>query len=198
MKICVVVIALQLAINLSAGVFPDVGYQPPQAWDGAKFILSQDFPQTQPAPETHPWATIDFRTAPEAYLNAILAYCLEGNLEVDFVGQNNPIRKWYHAPWLHYGNNGREFVKGLTRERSSRPFELSPLQTATYRNFAVGLYNAPGGWTIGKVWKDPVAPNTENVLFPEDTVTFKLLFTTAPESIGTYLVGAPEWVADID
>jgi hypothetical protein len=182
----------------TAGTFPDYGYQPPADWDMAKFTLRQDYPQTKPPTENYPWLTIDFKTQPEAYLQAVLKYSFEGNVDVDFVPQNNSIRKWYHAPWLHYGNNGREFVHGLTRERSSRPFELSPTQTQTYRNFAVGLYNDQGGYTIGQVWHNPTAPNVMDVQFPEGTVSFKLLFTTAPATLAPFLAGAPEWIADID
>ncbi len=38
----------------------------------------------------------------------------------------------------------------------------------------------------------------DGVAFPEGTVSFKLLFTTAPASAVPYLAGAPEWFADID
>ena len=37
---------------------------------------------------------------PAAYMQAIIDYCYEGNLEVEFRGQDNATRKWYHAPWL--------------------------------------------------------------------------------------------------
>ena len=198
MKIQAASALLVLASSSIAGTYPDVGYDPPTGWDLPKFTLSQDYPQTKPASDTSPWATIDFKTQPEAYLQAVIKYCYEGNLEVDFVAQNNSKRKWYHAPWLHYGANGREFVRGLTKERSSRPFELSSTQSQTYRNFAVGFYNDQGGYTIGQVWRDPAKPNITAVNFPEGTVTFKLLFTTAPETIGPFLQGSPEWVADID
>ena len=127
-----------------------------------------------------------------------MSYGYDGNLEVDFEVQKNAKRGWFHAPWLHYGANGREFVRGLTRERSSRPFELAPTQTQQYRNYAVGFYDDRGGYTTGQVWKNPTKPDPKLATFPEGTVTFKLLFTTAPASEVPFLAGSPEWAADID
>jgi len=181
-----------------AETFPDYGYTPPPDWSAETFQLSQQYPKVVPQSSSFPWQKIDFQKEPEKYLLAVLDYCFEGNLQNDFVVQKNTTRLWYHAPWLHYGTNGRDFVKGLTRERSSRPFELSPKQSQQFRNYAVGFYNDLGGFTIGQVWNDPQKPDVSHVAFPEGTVSFKLLFTTAPESIADFLEGAPEWTADID
>jgi len=181
-----------------AQTFPDYGYAPPSDWSDATFELSQQYPKTLPVVSDFSWQKIDFQKEPEKYLLAVINYCYEGNLQVDFKVQDNAIRKWYHAPWLHYGQNGRDFLKGLTRERSSRPFELSPLQSQQYRNFAVGFYNDLGGFTIGQVWSDPKNPDAGKAVFPEGTVSFKLLFTTAPESIADFLKDSPVWVADVD
>ncbi len=178
--------------------FPDVGYSPPAAWSEKKFELSQDYPAQPPSPALMPWSKIDFEKSPREYLLSVLEYCYEGSLEKDFRVQDNSIRKWYHAPWLHWGRNGREFVHGLTRERSSRPFELAPAQAKTYRNYAVGFYNDYGGYTLGQVWKDPDKPSLEAAVFGTNTVSYKLLFTTAPVSEVPFLEGSPEWVADID
>jgi hypothetical protein len=183
---------------VNAQQFPDYGYQPPTDWEGATFSLSQSYPTVLPAKSELPWESIDFQKEPEKYLWAVLNYGYEGNLEVDFEVQKNPKRNWFHAPWLHYGPNAREFVRGLTRERSSRPFEIAATQTQQYRNYAVGFYDALGGYTIGQVWKNPINPDSRLAKFPEGTVTFKLLFSTAPSSQVPFLEGAPEWVADID
>lgn len=187
-----------IARSTEAGTFPDVGYLAPAGWTGPRFELSQDYPAMPPAPEVLPWKAIDFKTHPVDYMNAVIEYCYDGNLTVDFVSQNNAARKWYHAPWLHWGTNGREFVHGLTRERTSRRFELAATQNSQYRNVAVGFYNPAGGFIIGQVWKDPDAPNTAAVRFPEGTVSFKLLFTAAPVAKVPFLNGSPEWVADIN
>ncbi len=180
------------------GPFPDFGYAPPDDWDGDKFSLSQSYPADVPPAAAKPWEAIDFKRDPKGYLGAILDYCFEGNVEAGFRPELNTARKWFHAPWLHFGGNGREFVRGLTKERNSRAFELSPMQSSSYRNFAVGLYDELGGYTIGRVWRDPQHPDAQAAKFPEGTVTFKLLFTTAPVSVVPFLEGAPAWFADID
>jgi hypothetical protein len=180
-----------------AGTFPDFAYSPPSGWTGNVFQLSQNYPTALPAAESVPWKSIDFKTRPQAYLEAVIGYCFEGNIPVEFVGQNNSTRNWYHAPWLHYGNNGREFVRGLTRERTSRRFELAATQDMQFANFAVGFYNPRGAFTIGQVWQNPAAPDPSLAQFPEDTVSFKLLFTTATDAKVPYLAGSPEWAADI-
>src|SRR5437762_2072354 len=97
--------------------FPDAHEGPPTGWTGPVFKLSQDYPTTLPSAETLPWKLIDYKTNPADYLMAVLQYCYEGNIEVDWVGQNNTVRKWYHAPWLHKDSTkGREFIHGMTRE----------------------------------------------------------------------------------
>jgi hypothetical protein len=109
--------------------FQDARNPPPAGWSGPVFKLKQDYPQTRPALGARPWMQFDFRTQPNQYMQAVLGYVLEGNKEADFVVQNNNVRGWYHAPWMHTGPAGREFIRGLTRERSSRPRELSACTT---------------------------------------------------------------------
>jgi hypothetical protein len=167
--------------------FPDAAMPPTPGWTGPVFRLSQDYPATAPAPEIYPWSTIDLRTHPLDYARAVLRYGLEGN----------KVRKWYHAPWLHYGRNGREFIHGLTHERVSEPGELGPAQTARAQNWAVGFYNVPGGYVVGQVWKDPTAPNPTAARFPNGTVSLKLLFTHASVDQAPYLRNAKEWDAYI-
>lgn len=204
MKKAHLVLFLSLGYSLAvAGVFPDCSYTPPPGWNPAGgdpvFVLSQDYPTTDPSSSlTQPWKAIDFHQQPAAYMQAVIDYCYEGNLEVQFRGQDNITRKWYHAPWLHVGRNPREFTHGLTGERLSRPLELAATQTSTPHNFAVGLYNAAGGYTIGRVWADPNHPDASKAVFPEGTVAFKLLFTQATKDQVPYLDGAPEWIADTE
>lgn len=107
--------------------------QVPSTWKGKKFELSKQYP-TSVADEPQPWKKIDFKKQPLEYINAVKKYVLEGNLESDWVFKNNKVRKWYHAPAMIWGQNGREFINGLTRERSSRPGELHPNQTSSCQN----------------------------------------------------------------
>jgi hypothetical protein len=90
----------------------------------------------------------------------------------------------------------------MTKERPSKinngvP-ELGPAQTNEHDNWAVGFYNARGAYTIGQVWKDPVHPDPSKSKFPSNTVTCKLLFSTAPLTEVPFLEGSLEWEGDIN
>jgi hypothetical protein len=160
------------------------------SWAGPTFEASQDYPASPPAAEAWPWLAVRVEADPEAYLRKVLAYLLEGNEEVDWRVRDNAVRKWFHAPWMTFNRNGREPIRGLTKERSSEVGELDPKQSTRVRNWAVAVYNAPGGYTLGRVWRDPRKPNTWRVEFPVGTVAAKLLFTEAdPEKCD--LVNSP-------
>ena len=192
-----------LSMSVLKAAFPDARNAPPAGWSGPVFKLSQSYPATLPTLEPitrRPWTQLDFRDPQQApkYLKTVLDYCLAGNTANGFadIGQNS-VRKWYHASWLHSGDSGREFIRGLTKERPSKPTELGPLHTNEHDNWAVGFYNARGGFTIGQVWKDPAKPNPAKAKFPSHTVSCKLLFTT-PLSEAPFLQGTLEWEADIN
>lgn len=184
--------------NETSTKFPSYHPNFPPPDDAPKiFKLSQNYPDTY-VKENYPWLTIDFKAKPTEYMNAVLRYCLEGNIETNFNGEDNPIRKWYHAPWLHYGSNGREYINGLTRERGTPKFEIHRNQNVELENWAVGLYNAPGGYALGKVWQTTDNyPAPEKSTFPEGTATFKLLFTDGPVDKVPFLDGTIEWEANI-
>jgi len=182
-----------LAVAAQAGKFPDAYSEPPKGYSGPVFRLSQDYPTEMPKPSPKPWERFDPVTQPDEYIRAILAYCLEGNLEVDFAGQNNKVRKWYHVPWLHWGLNGRDYMRGLTFELAAPPGKLADTQKSWATNCAVGMYNAEGGYIIGKVWADPDNPRKGNIKFPNGTCVFKLLFTTAPVEELPFLKNSKEW-----
>jgi hypothetical protein len=189
--------ALVLAHSAPAKVFPDAAMDPLPGWTGPVFELRQDYPKVPPKPERYPWKKYDYRTQWKEYMMSVLHYCYQGNLEADWVPQKNRVRRWYHAPWLHWGLNGREFIHGLTRERVSEPQELAPTQTSRFQNWAVGMYNAPGGYTIGRVWRHPAAPDADAARFPDGTVAVKLLFTDASVAEVPFLKGSKEWQAYI-
>lgn len=150
----------------------------PGGWTGPAFELSKDYPAVAPSDPKH-WKAFDFKTQPKEYLQAVLAYALEGNEAVQWKVQDNAVRKWYHAPGLLATGSatnpaaGREFIHGLTRERTSPKQELHPNQTTRLSNWAVGFFNATAAVTIGKVWANPTAPNTTAVKFDDGTVAFK-------------------------
>jgi hypothetical protein len=176
--------------------FPNSAVPLPSGWSGPVFKLSQDYP-TQATSEAYPWLQIDPTTDPTNYMQAVLQYCLAGNVEVDWVVQNNQARHWYHAPWMHWGNHGREPIRGLTFERMSQAGELAQNQTSVFQNWAIGFYNSPGGFTLGRVWLNPLKPDSSAAVFPVGTVSFKLLFTEATPDQVPSLSGSLEWDAFI-
>ncbi len=161
------------------------------------FAISNQYPTSPPAtPPNLPWSGIDYKTEPQKYMAQVLAYVVEGNTSVDWQLQNNTVRSWYHAPWMHAK---REPIHGLTMERGSRVHELGPNQTRRTSNWAVGFYNDLGASTFGKVWKGAIRPTTTQAIFPVGTVTAKLLLTDATDSEAPYLAGNNlKWQADID
>src|SRR5262249_16704059 len=135
-------------------------------------------------------------------LLAVRSYCFEGNPEVDWDVRKNAVRKWYHAPWQHWGRNGREGIRGLTREATAQPGQLAPTQTNKFQTYAVGFYNDLGRYTIGQVWRDPLTPDYKTtdkanpkIQFPVGTVVFKLLFTQASTDQVAFLDPPVEWSA---
>ena len=183
----VAVICVSTTRTTAADPFPDARDTAPQGWTGPIFKLRQDYPEKLPVTEDYPWKRYDFKAQWKEYLQAVLRYCYEGNLDVDWDLSKNTVRNWYHAPWMHWGRSGREFVHGLTHERVSQPGELAQTQTGMFQNWAVGMYNAPGGFILGQVWSDHNNPNPKAARFPDGTVSCKLLFTQATVDQVPYL-----------
>jgi hypothetical protein len=185
-------------------------YPVPQGWKGPVFKIKNDYPTvtTQgipalPLPDmsgnvTAPWLNFDFKTQPLEYAACVLEYCWEGNKSVDFVVQDNTVRSWYHAPWMHASANGREPLKGLTFERSIPPLEFASTQTDALQNWAIGFYNSAGAVTFGAAWADPNKPAwNDNLKFHGGTCVFKLLLTTATDEQVPTMKGSPTWPAVI-
>lgn len=180
---------------VNAQSFPSSNVPVPPGYKGQLFELSQKYPQS-PVTDDQPWLKIDFKKDPVQYLQVVYDYILQGNLEVEWRLQDNAVRKWYHAPWMHYRmqagvDMSREPLSGLTRERDSRPFELGPLQEKIYQNWAIGFYNPPGGYTLGQVWKDHQHPDPYKAVFPSGTVAGKLVMTEADSVQVPFLSGSP-------
>lgn len=186
---------------------------PPFSGDPADdyFHLSQSYPDHYPTSD-YPWldqAIGDLTTDEDAaaYMDRVKRYALEGNTDpaVDWAVQDNPIRTWYHVPWLDASLAGREYQHGLTSELSSLPGVLAPTQLAPVQTWAVGAYNDRGGWSVGQMWCDPDDPRPaalnpngdEPNSFPNGTAVFKLLFTSADTLQVPYLQGTKEWTANI-
>jgi len=193
----------------------DEAFAPPARWclenpNGQIFQLSQNYAEAEEQPsEKLAWKQIartpdELKIKWKEYLLAVLDYAYEGNLETDWVVQRNLKRKWFHAPWMHAGVTGREFMRGLTVERPSCEKELVEGKVCdddklTIENWAVSVYNAPGAFYIGQVWTEMLKrnPNPKNFPasgFPEGTVAVKLLFTQAETQ---FLKRTVVWQADI-
>jgi hypothetical protein len=186
--------------------FPDFGQMPsPSKYQGRIFKLSQDYPNRKPAvePAVRKILAIDFTRDWKAYADAVRDYIYEGNIEADGVAndfylEDNKVRRWYHVPWQHWGPFGREGIHGLTKEGPVNPKVLAPSQTGLWQTYAVGFYNAPGGYMIGRVWADKENPRVDVMQlegFPVGTVVGKVLFTTAPVAEVPFLTNPIEWQA---
>nr|VFJ98483.1 MAG: hypothetical protein BECKH772A_GA0070896_101392 [Candidatus Kentron sp. H]VFJ98602.1 MAG: hypothetical protein BECKH772B_GA0070898_101382 [Candidatus Kentron sp. H]VFK03621.1 MAG: hypothetical protein BECKH772C_GA0070978_101382 [Candidatus Kentron sp. H] len=178
--------------------YPDYSDQVPDDYTGKKFRLSQDYPSSIPSASHRLWENIDFMKDPKEYLRIIRKYIYEGMREADWEVDRNNVRKWYHVPWMHVGENPREFIHGMTRERTSNPGELGPEQTQRIQNWAVGFYNDYGGYTVGQVWKDPADPDPTSARFPIGTVVAKVLFTAATPDQIPAVEGTVQWQANIN
>lgn len=193
------------AADAAHGPFPDFGYKPPATeYSGPLFRLSQNYPQVAPrrlpgffkllpAKRTHDFATW------RRYLMGVRDYCLDGNAAVNWDVQKNHVRHWYHMPWQHYGPNGREGIHGLTKEAPVAKQQLAMTQLSTGQTYAVGIFNAQGGYTIGQVWKNPMDPNLSVTSAPHSflngTVICKALFVTIPPAEVPSLAHPLQWQA---
>lgn len=184
--------------------FPDFAYRPKlKDYKGPLFKLSQDYPPAKVVAEKPDFLSIPFNENDKEqnwlkYLLAVRSYCFEGNEELDELDwdvRNNDVRKWYHAPWQHWGRNGREGIRGLTREADAEPGQLATTQTGKFQTYAIAFYNDVGAYTIGQVWRDHLEPDYRNIRFEVGTVVFKLLFTQAAGDQVPYLDPPVEWTA---
>jgi hypothetical protein len=164
-----------------------------------KWIPSFAFPQSSPpASDPKPWLAIDPFTSPEGYAKAVLAYFMEGQNTSSWRVQNNPVRKWYHMPWMHLGSLGREVIHGLTRERNAAAGTLAPTQHSCTQTWSIGFFNPIGGHQLWKTWNDGTsAPDFSSTAMPEGTVVVKLLFNEASPTEVPYLKRSPTLKANV-
>jgi hypothetical protein len=96
-----------------------------------------------------PWLKVDYEKDPELFAKIIREYCFDGNVDTEFRLNENKIRDWYHAPWMHYRDPNsscteREPINGFTFERATPAKEFAATQKEALQNWAVGFYNATG------------------------------------------------------
>ena len=178
------------------------GGDPSAGYTGRVYKLSQTYPDQLPPMENYPWLKIGFKDGgpvdPRAYLQSLLDYGLEGNVEVDFYVEDNKKRKWYGMPWMDWntevasdwpGTDGREFVHGLTHEFDSSGQTLSTLQKTFVDTWSNGYFNDRAAFGIGQVYCNPDDPYP-GALNPDPaglnnmangSYVIKLLFSTVNE-----------------
>lgn len=227
-------------MKLKGGGYPDFSNMVTQEVYAASykdqpiFSLKADFPTQMPAKIPEFMKRINFKENPKEYLRQAQLYAFEGNLrdfgsksKVDWVPFGNPVRNWFHIPWLHPSqgpngfppNGGTEGFHGLIKEAQVQVQQLSGTQLGTYQVYAITLINENAGYTMGRMWKDPNNPDpcaTDRRCVSKDgkrggfalgTVFAKLLFTDAPGKAGDdpsnptdhvdYLQNNVEWDAYI-
>jgi hypothetical protein len=218
---------------------------PPPGWTGPVFELSRAYPKQDPGAcptSVCPWLAhprVNFNIRPQdpapawnadwaSYTQQVLDYVKEGQSAALDDAESWRVRvggetRWFHMPWMAYNPKvGREFVHGLTNERTASLSDfvggtgslrkgVSPLPLAATRStptafetWAVGVYNPWGAYAIGRSWGEDGRPRTASfgaqltpagLPFPEGTVVAKLLFTTATPEVVPYLEGSPTWRA---
>ncbi|MFI5389939.1 MAG: hypothetical protein ACHQYQ_01160 [Bacteriovoracales bacterium] len=169
----------------------------PKDYKGPVFQISDEFPQEiQSEKDIKNWEKFNPISSPQDYAKNIKEYCLEGQIESNWNGFGNKIRKWYNMPWLHTGNDGREFVWGLTKEPGKiKPF-LFPYGDSA-QVWALTLFNPIAGYTLGEVWKNPSSSKMNNIVFRNGAIIFKLIFTTLTPKELPYLEGTLKISANI-
>jgi hypothetical protein len=191
-------------VVIRAARHPDFGFlpRPDEGYVGRVFELSQNYPTIAPDESQLPkFLEIDFQHQWREYLIAARQYCFNGNItggwvEDDFDASKLNATKWFHMPWQHYGDKGREGIHGLTKEAKIKPKQLAATQMSKGQTYAIAYYNEFGSFKIGEIWKNPVKPaNLKNIRFPKGTVVFKLLFADIPMAEVPSLVPPLEWRA---
>lgn len=187
--------------------FPDFGFMlSPEDYHGRVFRLSDTYPTKEPKIDegVEKILAIDFKTDWKKYMYEVRKYVYEGNASTDYQNsfflEDNKVRSWYHVPWQHWGPQGREGFHGLTQEGPVPQQSLATEQTfGNSHAYAVGFYNAQGGYGIGRVWNEE-EPNYSSFLtegFPEGTVVAKVLFVPLESDEVPYLEDPIAWDAYI-
>lgn len=152
--------------HTSSRFSPPLGYK---AWQ-----IRNDYPRSDatPPPEEKPWLKVDFESdsGAERYCNLVKEYCFKGNTNNKFIVQKNMVvsservafdkltdnprfqdRKWYHPPWLHYGDKGREPINGLAFGGFLDPGYLTKTQNHWVQAWLCSYFNWEGQYheTVG-------------------------------------------------
>ena len=146
----------------------------------------------------YPWKGKEFVVDWKAYIASVLDEVKASGVAINGGRITmNAQAEWWIAPWMDFGRSGRERINGLTAERGPDAGDLSATSPKGYETWAIGWYNRPGAYGLKQVFADPCDPAVPTGWrFPNQTASFKLLFSTASTSVVPYLAGAPEVEAD--
>lgn len=213
-----------LLMGLVCGAAPAAAQSPgfvssllgkPADWQGSAenlFAANYEFPDTPGDVSAEAWLRLDPRKAEDraAYYEAVLAYGLKIYAGDIRSGCTKTTSGWYHVPWMTISlgtspldiangviGSGREPICGLTEERAAPVGFLHAKQTRRVQSWAVGAYNQPGGFLMGRIWRDRSKADLSETQFPNGTFVMKFLFSEAETREVPYLAGAPEWQVNI-
>jgi hypothetical protein len=162
-----------------------------------RFRLRADYNKLSPNPETRPWKGMDISTEAGAqkFAQVVLDYFFDSFIQSqtdpnkNFDAQNIPADKpkWCHMPWLNVGDSGRELIHGLTKERDLEKSAIYPeVATTTEKqgsDWGIGFYNdiacATAFNVFGSSEQPLTTPDFTKSVFPDGSVSVKVLFTTA-------------------
>lgn len=152
-----------------------------------------DLPDAQ-GTSIYAWQGVEFDVSWRDYMAAFLQEIRVSGIHIDNRRlMMNPEAEWWVVPWMDYSRNGRERLNGLTAERGPEAGDLSKNSGKNHQTWAIGWYNRPGAYAVGRVFKDPCNPMIPpDFAFPNQSASFKFLFTTADSNEVSYLEGAPE------
>lgn len=166
--------------------------------DGDTFTLVAKYPQELPEKRKMPWDKTDYKKKQSSYMNSVLDYCFEGNLDVDFKAHKNQVRNWFHAPYMDFGYAGREPMKGLVMDRTAFADDFLNNEPGKARNYSITYYNDIAAYTLGQVWCDPNQPDASKASFAEGSVFFSMVFTTADSALFPFLGSPYKWEALVE
>lgn len=196
--VCVALTGASLGANAQCARFPANASSAFDTSAGRVTLPWRTDLPSSPGLATYPWQGKDFTADWKDYINAVLSEVKASGVAISGGRISmNPQAEWWIAPWMDFGGSGRERINGLTAERGPDPRDLSPTSSGGYDTWAIGWYNRPGAYGLHQIYADPCDPKVAaGWQFPDQAVSFKLLFSNASTSEVTYLAGAPEVEAD--
>ncbi|QNA98999.1 hypothetical protein [Massilia sp. Se16.2.3] len=173
---------------------------PPSQYSGPSFRLSHAYPSGLPAPRM-PWRTAIGNVPISTGNAAAYTQALKDSIARDMVALlandgdwDAGSRGWYHDPWL---GSQREAIHGMLvglEQVDNALFPKSGL-AKPFTTYVVTYYNRIGAQTLGRIWRDPQAPQLGGgaTQYADGSVTVKLAFTTAGPQAWPAMRGALSW-----